>query len=482
MLILLLGGIVGLGVAAAIVALFVRWEREGKEQLIPLILLGLLVVEGTIYNDPNVIPRSIFHPGSGSTQLRLPEIYITLALIARLIVRGRPKRIGLPAGLWLAFAAWLFVGLMEGKLYHNSFSQDIYEAKDIIYITGAYALAAGVPIRKYFERNDLFRLGTLCIICASLLDLMSLAGVTVNTNLPGLPLQDFGTVGAETAALFLAIGTACFLTRMASGPVPLRHVLALIPLVVSVVLANQRAVLVNLAVVVLVVLLAVFVGHWQGPLRRFHVGSGQVVLAVLAVVAVGIAVVVVPAALDRRPAQIPLASSYQSLFHNEGKAESAQDRLNLAAEAEHLIPQHLLIGWGLGIEFNYYEAGSRSVVTIAYAHNLLLDLWLRLGLIGVVSFFAALWGSVAGGLRVWRRHRDPVTAALALAMVAVVGGLVATGFLEPLLDEYRFAVLFGVSLGILRACVTSMDVRPRTLTWSAEAAGVDIPAGRTRWA
>jgi O-antigen ligase len=481
-MLILVGGIAGLGVAAGIVALFVRWEREGKEQLIPLFLLGLLVVEGTIYNDPNVIPRSIFHPGSGSTQLRLPEIYITLALIARLIVRGRPKRIGLPAALWLAVAAWMFVGLIEGKLYHNSFSQDIYEAKDIIYITGAYALAAGVPIRKYFDRGDLNKLGTLCIMCASLLDLMTLAKITVNTNLPGLPLQGFGTVGAETAALFLAIGTACFLTRMASGPVPLRHVLALIPLVVSVVLANQRAVLVNLAVVLLVVLIAVFVGHWQGPLRRFHVGSGQVVLAVLAVVAVGIAVVIVPAAVDRRPAQIPLASSYQSLFHNEGKAESAQDRLNLAAEAEHLIPQHVLIGWGLGIEFPYYEAGSRTVVTIAYAHNLLLDLWLRLGLIGVVSFFVALLASVSGGLRVWRRHRDPVTAALALAMVGVVAGLVATGFLEPLLDEYRFAVLFGVSLGILRACVTSMDVRPRPLTWSAEAAGAGTLAGRARWA
>ena len=101
-------------------------------------------------------------------------------------------------------------------------------------------------------------------------------------------------------------------------------------------------------------------------------------------------------------------------------------------------------------------------MTIAYAHNLVLDLWLRLGLVGLVSFFLALIGSIAGGLRVWRRHRDPVTAALALGLVAVVCGLVATGFLEPLLDEYRFAVLFGVSLGILRACVTSMDMPPRS--------------------
>jgi hypothetical protein len=54
-----------------------------------------------------------------------------------------------------------------------------------------------------------------------------------------------------------------------------------------------------------------------------------------------------------------------------------------------------------------------------------------------------------------------VTASLALATVGVLVGLFATGLLEPLLDEYRFATLFGVSLGVLRACVTSMHERPR---------------------
>ena len=239
--------VVGLAVAIGVISLFVRWEREGKEQLIPLVLLGLLVLDGTIYSDPNMVPRGLFHPGSGATQLRLPEVYITLALIARLIAKGRPTRIGLPAALWLAFGGWLFVGMIEGKLYGNPFSQDIYEAKDILYIVGAYALAAGVPVRKYFERGDLYKLGTLSVVCATVLDLMQIGGVTVNTNLPLLPLQDFGGVGAETAALFLAIGLTCFLTRLATGPVKVRHVLALVPVIVSVVLANQRAVLVNLA-------------------------------------------------------------------------------------------------------------------------------------------------------------------------------------------------------------------------------------------
>jgi len=473
--------VVGLALAAAIVSVFVNWERTGKEHLVPLFLLGMLVVEATLYADPNALPRGLFHPGSGSTQLRLPEIYITLALVARLIARGRPTRIGLPAGLWLAFAAWMAVGAVEGKLYANSFSQDIYEAKDIVYIVGAYALAAGVPIRKYIDSGDLLKLGTLCIVCASALDLMTIGHVSVTTNLPFLPLTGFGGIGAETAALFLAIVAMCFMIRMASGPVRFRHVLALIPVIASVSLAQQRAVLVNLAVVVLVILVGVAVGPRHGTARGLFVSLGQVVLTALAVVGITIAVVVVPAAVDRQPAHVPLASSYQSLFHNEGKAESAQDRIDLASEAENLIPQHWLIGFGLGIEFPFYEAGTRSVQTIAYAHDIVLDLWLRLGLIGLALFVVALGGSIWGGLRVWRRHPDRVTAALALALVGVLCGLFATGLLEPLLDEYRFATLFGVSLGLLRACVISLGQTPRLPGWPLEVRASKFAARGGRW-
>ncbi len=445
-----------LGVAVGVIALFVRWEREGKEDLLPLVLLGLLIVEATIYPDQNTLPRSLFHPGSGSTQLRLPEIYITLALIARLIARARPTRIGLAAGLWLAFAAWMVVGAVEGHLYHTRLTQDLYEAKDGLYIVGAYALAAGVPVRRYIDSNNLLRLGNLTVVCITIVDLMTIAHISFNTHIPELPLQDFGAVGSETAALALAIGTICFFVRLASGPVRTRHVLAFVPILVGVVLANQRAVLVNLAVTVGVLLVLLLAGPWRGAVRRFRVRAGQIVLTTLAVVGVVLAVLFVPAVVDQQPVHVPLSSQFEALFHSQGKVESAQDRLNLAAEAEKLIPQHFFIGWGLGVEFQYYETGSRSVVTIAYAHNVVLDLWLRLGLVGVVIFVLAMAFSLIDGVNAWRRHPDPLVAALALGIVAVLAGLLATAFLEPFIDEYRLATLFGVSLGMLRAAVTSM--------------------------
>ncbi len=481
MLLILVGVILGLGAAVAVVSLFVRWERQGNPQFAPLLILGLLIVEGLLYAAPDGIPRGLFHPGSGSTQLRLPEIVITLALLARLIARGRPTRIGLPAGLWLVFTICLVLGMLEGIAYHNQFSQNLYEAKAIIYIGGAYALAAGVPVRRYYDRGDLFRLGTLSVVCASLLDLMTAAHISINTNLPLLPLEGFGEIGAESAAIFMAVATMSFMARMASGPIRLRNVLALIPVVVCVVLADQRAVLVNLLVVILVIVLAVIARWWRGLARRFHVRSGQVALALLLVVAVVLAIIVVPAAVDRRPAQIPLASSYENLFHNQGKAESAQDRLNLAGEVESLIPQHLFIGWGLGVQFPFFEAGVRMVELNPYAHDIVLDLWLRLGLIGLLSFLAALGASVAEGLRVWRRHTDPVVAGLALALLAVALGLFVTGLLEPMIDEYRYVTLFGLSLGMLRACATSLEQRRRPLTWHVEAVGSDPAAAGTRW-
>ena len=64
---------------------------------------------------------------------------ISLALLARLVVRGRPRWVGVPALLWMAFGAWYFVALVEGILHHNNTTQIPYEGKAIIYVVGGYA-------------------------------------------------------------------------------------------------------------------------------------------------------------------------------------------------------------------------------------------------------------------------------------------------------------------------------------------------------
>jgi len=234
-------------------------------------------------------------------------------------------------------------------------------------------------------------------------------------------------------------------------------------------------------VVVSVVLVVLAVTYRHGVARRLHVASGQLALMILAVVAVAIVIVVLPAAVDHQPVHNPLASTFQGIFHSEAKVESAQDRLNLASSVEAVIPQHLFIGSGLGVQFQYFETGTQMWTTIAYAHNIVLDLWVRLGLIGLVLFVLALVASIVGGMQVWRRHPEPMTAAFALALVAVLAGLMATALLEPLIDEYRFATLLGVSIGMLRAAVTSMGEWRGRPSWRLEASHLKAAAGGGKW-
>ena len=122
-MLIVLAGIAGLGLATAIVTLFVHWERTGQEQLVPLVLIGMLVVEATLYNDPNSLPRGLFHPGSGATQLRLPGL-LHHARTGRPPHRAGQAGPDRPAGRALAaFGAWMAVGAVEGSLYRNSFSR-----------------------------------------------------------------------------------------------------------------------------------------------------------------------------------------------------------------------------------------------------------------------------------------------------------------------------------------------------------------------
>jgi exopolysaccharide production protein ExoQ len=294
------------------------------------------------------------------------------------------------------------------------------------------------------------------VVAATLLDLMTIAHVTVSVNIPLLPLQGFGPVGSDTATLYVAIGMMCFLPELASGRVRATSVIALVPLFGAVVLSQERAVLVNEGVMIGVLLIVlVVVGYGRGVVKRLKVQSGQVVLTLLAAVAITLAILVTPAALHQRPVQIPLSSEFESLFHSEGKAESAQDRIDMAGAAESLIPQHPIIGWGLGVEFPFYEAGVRKVQLTPYAHDIVIDLWLRLGIIGLLLYLAALLRSLFDGLAVWRKHPDPEVAAFALALVAILCGLFADSLLEPVLDEYRLATLVGITLGVLRSAVAS---------------------------
>ena len=459
-LILLAAGLL----AITAVALFYRWERQGNEHYAVAGLIILLVVESTLYPNQNTLPRSIFHPGLGTLQFRVPEIYISLALAGRIAARGWPRRIGITALLWSAYGAWLVVATVEGVLRHNNTTQLFYEAKAIVYVVGGFALAAGMPIRRLVEGRALPALLRLTAGLALLLDVFTETHKSVNFNLPLLPLSGFGLFGSETATILVTIGAVALLADLAKPKSHWRAGLLFLPIGLGAVVTNQRAALLSLGATALVLLLAAF-----GPTarRRLKVTSTSVVLALLSALAVVSLVIVVPATIHQRPVQVPFATQLNQTFHSQGKAESAQDRINQLQQAFVLIPQHVFIGWGLGVEYTYYELGAKKFVVTNLTHDIFLDLWLRSGLIGLGLFVSALALSGWEGVAAWRRRSDDVVAAIAIALVAVIVGQLVRGTLEPIFEEYRLATMLGLSMGILRAAV----VAPDPGTFSLEAKG-----------
>ncbi|HXQ58838.1 MAG TPA: O-antigen ligase family protein [Acidimicrobiales bacterium] len=440
------------GAAAAVLfGLFAKWERSGREHYAVMLLLGLLVIETSLYENQDLMPRDIFHPGSGAFEFRLPEVIITLALLARWMVRGRATRVGVVPLLWTAFGAWILIAAVEGVLRHNALVQIPYQAKAVVYVVGGYALASGVPIRRFLEGQALTRLVRWSAVAATVLTAMQLGHRAYAVHLPLLPLPDFGVDGNDASTIFAAIGLIGLLLELAKEKRSRLTMLACVPLLLSPFWSNQRAVLIMLGASVTTV---VVVATGKTARRRLRVKSAEVLLSALAVVGVVLGVSVVPA-LEGGTVQVPLSATIAKTFNSTGKVESAQDRASKWSVAFALIRQHPVIGNGLGVEFSFYEPGPNVITVTDVTENIGLDLWMRAGIIGLGLFALALLLSLADGLAAWRGHPDRMVAVLALALVAVVIGLVGKGMVESIFEKYRLATMLGLSLGLLRSAVTS---------------------------
>jgi O-antigen ligase len=452
-MILLVGAAVASGM---LLYVFLRWERSGREHWVVFLLLGMLVFESSLWDNQTGIPPGLFHPGTGSLVFRLPEVFITVALVARLMIKGTPKRIGLPALLWLAVAAWWALEAVEGVLRHNSLVKLPFEAKAIIYVMAAYALASGVPIRRYLEGRGFERLLRWSALSSVVLLVLSAAHKKYALNIPLLRLLDFGSMGTDVATIFVCVGVIGFLLELGKERRSRLNLWCAVPLALSPFFAYQRAVLLTLGAVVTVVVL---VGLGAPARQRLRIRSGQVAIAALAVVGVVLAVSVIPAITSQKSVTGPLASTFASTvgatLGSQAKQQSTQDRINKWNVALGDAQQHPFLGQGLGFEYSYFQAGPNVFIVTDLTENIGLDLWLRTGLIGLGLFLLAIVTSLVNGFATWRLHPDRMVGVFALALFAVVIGLLAAGQVESIFENYRLATVFGLSLGMLRSAVTS---------------------------
>jgi hypothetical protein len=419
--------------------LLVSFERRGRSDLTLQAVLWTILIDSLVNPVGFATPTGLFKLPVGPYSLFLPELVVSLALVARLAGRREPVRWTTQKLWWTAFFLWFLAAAARGLLAGHPVNLVLFEAKALIYVGGSFALAAGGGL----DTPGLWRLIRGAAPLAGLLVALDQAGTRVTADLPIVPLREFGQVGADTATILGSLGLVGLLL---AGPHQRRLpdagaalVLTLAPLA-----SHQRAALIGWAVsIVVATALTVARRCRRGRPAQLR-GAWLLALALVAVLSLPVA-----ARLASDPATaLPLADQLRHSFASPGKQESWQSRRNQWAVAPALVAEHPWIGSGLGTTYWHFELAQDRPIETDVTHNLVLDLLLRVGVAGVALFLLAMWCTVGGGLAVVWQVPDEAAARCA-AFVSVVAGLMAKAMVESIFEKYRIAVLLGLSLGAL---------------------------------
>src|SRR3954451_5700040 len=445
----MIGTVLMLGLAAVaatyLIAWFVRLERRGKTARIVVGILAFTVVDACLWADQTVVPNGLFPPGI----LRIPEVLAACAPGARFVVRARPRRIGPVAFAMVLWAGWWTTAFVLGMLNHADMTTSLYELKTVVYVGGGFALAAGVPASDYLrERPGILRLIVPFAIAAAVMGIMTKSGNVLSLSIPTMETPDLGTLGADLASLFVALGLLALVMAAVYRKRAIYFVLAAVPLILGAAVAEQRAALVGVAVSAAILVIAACL---PPSARRFRTTPTEVGVVVAIGVALVTTIILIPVATAGKLPSVPLVSELVTTFTGKGKQDSAQQRVNQIDSSIPIIEEQPVIGWGLGKTVRYYVAGRSEVDDTYITHNIVLDMLVRTGAVGLLLFVIVVGLVIRDGIQAWRFHPDNAVAAFALASIAIVGGLLAKGLVESIFEKYRLAMFLGLFMGFAHA-------------------------------
>ncbi|MGA9636547.1 MAG: O-antigen ligase family protein [Solirubrobacterales bacterium] len=449
--------------AAILFVVFRRLERRGRGDVVIVLIVGLLLLETTLYPNQSTVPSGIFHPVLGGLTFRLIDLVVPAAVVARISVRGLSS-FGANALLWAAFLAWLVTAGLIGLLNGHSFSQVTFEGKAIAYLSAIY-LTATIPAREYLASRAMARLIGASAILATLLLITSNAGVAINLGArppqgadlvaaAGQTIDPAGSLSADAAATFIALGTIAVAMAFNSpgSRQRARLMIAAAPLLASTTAAGQAAAFLELGVA-----LAVLAGLVVVSKRALQTTPTEIALATMIVVGALLVPLLVSTARSDQAQRPPFEREIVASVSGPEQHQTTEGRLNQWHTARLMIEQRPVLGWGLGTQFQYFDPGFFHFFTIDITQNLILDLLLRLGIIGLVLFLAAIGVTIYRGGRAWFRLVDDRVAALALGAVAGVVGILAKAMTESDFEKYRVAVTLALLIGLVISAASEYE-------------------------
>jgi O-antigen ligase len=442
-IILFLGGLGAIVVVGLIFRWLVRTSRSptGPERIVAL-LLALLVIETSLYQNPDLVPSGLFHAKAGPLSFRIFDVLVPLAIIARFVAQPPARRSPVQVSLWVAFLVWILAEGILGVMGGNPKDAVTYEAKLIIYL-GMFVLVAAVPARRWLESRALRRVIVMSSVLAAFLLIASGAHLSINLNLPLVPLVEFGVLGTDAATIFATLGIITLAVGMCSDADRLRALVVALPMLGAPLACGQRAAIIGLGTGVFALVVAA-----PFALRHIRVTGSEIGIVLVASAGIVTALLVLDAVTGSSHVSLPLAQHIQETFESRGKQLSGEDRINQWAQARPLIASRPWFGWGLGKEYDYYDAGFHEFTSTDLTHNIALDLLLRTGVVGLLLFLAAAVTSARDSIVTWLHEVDARIAALALGCAAAFTGLIVKGMFESIFEKYRLALLMGGLIGM----------------------------------
>jgi O-antigen ligase len=454
-----------LPLAAAAFGAFVYWERRGRPATVIAFLVGLVVLESTLYASPNEVALGLLHPQIGSLSFRVFDILIPLAYLARLIGRRTPARPHYAVQWWLPFAAWMLASGLIGTATGNSFTLVTFEGKLLIYLL-MVPLAAGVPARQYLESRAVRWVMVGSAVLATVLMLTNLAHVSISWSFELLPLDELGTLGSDLASVFVMLGIVALAVALVSEERRAPIAIVAVPLLICPLAVGQRAAMVGLAVSLGALAVAMPFGR-----KRLRTTPTEVAL----VLATGLCIVVLPTAApavsQASPGSLPFASVINEAFTGREKQLSGEDRVYQWRKARGLIAERPVFGWGLGYTYYSWDPGYFVFRQNFLTHNIVGDLLLRMGVVGLLLFTLPVALALGLALRGWRTLLDPRLAAITLGAATAVAGMLAKGLFESIFEKYRLSIMLALLIGVIvamdRELGDRLPVTLRTLEDSA---------------
>jgi hypothetical protein len=129
-------------------------------------------------------------------------------------------------------------------------------------------------------------------------------------------------------------------------------------------------------------------------------------------------------------------------------------RLKLWQGALRMALDHPWLGVGpdnflYAYRTRYVLPSAWQELNLSHPHNIVLDLWTRLGIPGLA---VGIWAIAAGACRAWRllKHPDPWIGSIALGLLGGLAATVAHGLIDNSLFLVDLMAIFMLSLGLLQ--------------------------------